>query len=346
MRRLLMITTGGTIASVPGEYGLAPGLTTGELASYLSQGNPQYSLESINVFNIDSTNMQPEHWITLAKVVSDHYHRFDGFVITHGTDTMAYTASALSYMLGKIAKPVVLTGSQVPFNFKKTDAKKNLADAARMACEPLGGVYVVFDGKVIAGTRAVKIRTKSYDAFESVNYPYVASIDGADVHYNPKLPSPSRNDIEVGLGIGGEIAAKSEIAIETALCLDVFLLKLHPGTKPELFDCLKGLYKGIVIESFGNGGIPSLERNLVPKIEQLVDEGVAVVVTTQCLQEGEDLRLYEVGRKIAQNGRIILSKDMNTEAIITKLMWTLGKTTDIQAVKEIMETPIAHDCSF
>jgi len=330
MRRLLLITTGGTIASVPGEHGLSPGLTTSELANYLSQGNPKYSLQSIDVLNIDSTNMQPEHWVKLAQVVSDNYDRFDGFVITHGTDTMAYTASALSYMLGSMAKPVILTGSQVPFNFKKTDAKKNLADAARMACEQVGGVYVVFNGKVIAGTRAVKIRTKSYDAFESVNYPYVASIEGSDVHYHLKISPPSREGIQ----------------IDTALCLDVFLLKLHPGTKPELFDCLKVLYKGIVIESFGNGGIPSLERNLVPKIEQLVDEGIAVVVTTQCLQEGEDLKLYEVGRKIAQNGRIILSKDMNTEAIITKLMWTLGKTTDSREVKKIMETPLAHDCSF
>ena len=215
--------------------------------------------------NIDSTNMQPEHWKEIANAVFNYYDNYDGFVITHGTDTLAYTSSALSYMLQGLRKPVVLTGSQVPISFKKTDAKKNVADALRFACEDIGGVFIIFDSRVIIGTRAVKMRTKSYDAFESVNYPYVAEVNAGEVKYHWK-PTSSHN----------------ELSINTNLCTDVFLMKLYPCTKPEIFDCLKGLYKGIIIESFGNGGLPFEGRNLLSKIQELTEMGIAVVITTQC----------------------------------------------------------------
>ncbi len=330
MHRLLLIATGGTIASVQSHHGLTPGIGAQQLEAYLGQLSHRYHINSLNLFNIDSTNMQPEYWVKIAETVAAEYNHYDGFVITHGTDTLAYTAAALSYMLTDINKPVIVTGSQVPFTYKKSDAKRNLLDAARMACEPIGGVYVVFDGHVIAGTRAVKIRTKSFDAFESINYPDIATVDNTGkVHYHVHVPRSQR-----------------PLSLDTSLCPDVFLLKLHPGTKPEVFSALMPLYKGIVIESFGNGGIPFLERNLLPPIEACVNAGIAVVVTTQCLQEGEDLSLYEVGRKVAENNRVILSKDMNTEAIVPKLMWALGKTPDLAEVKHIMETPMVYDSSF
>ena len=330
MKNLLLITTGGTIASLPGEMGLSPGLDSSELGRYLGQGNLQCALQHAPLFNIDSTNMQPEHWVRIAETVADRYGEFDGFLVAHGTDTMAYTAAALSYFLQGLAKPVVLTGSQVPFNYKKTDAKRNLLDAASVALEDVGGVFVVFDGKVIAGTRAVKIRTKSFDAFESVNFPDVARVLDGRVEYRTDL-APSRGQT---------------LRLDASLNTDVVLLKLYPGIKPELLDRLADGCRGVVIESFGNGGIPSLERDLLPGIERLIEAGVAVVVTTQCLQEGEDLSLYEVGRRVAQNPKIIISKDMNTEAIIPKLMWALGKSHDIDAIKATMETPVAFDCSF
>ncbi len=132
--------------------------------------------------------------------------------------------------------------------------------------------------------------------------------------------------------------------LDTSLCPDVFVLKLHPGTKPEIFDFLKKLYKGVIVESYGNGGVPFEQRNLLPKIKELIDEGVAVLISTQCLEEGGDLYLYEVGRKVAQYD-VILSGDMNKEAIVAKLMWALGKTTNIKEVKQIIETPLAWDLS-
>lgn len=326
MKKILLIATGGTIASVKGEEGLSPALTAEELTGYVPKHSPNYRLDSQILMNIDSTNMQPEYWVKIAEAIYENYHRYDGFVITHGTDTMAYTASALSYMLQNLNKPVVLTGSQVPISFERTDAKKNLSDAVRFACEEVGGVFIVFDGRVILGTRAVKMRTKSYDAFESINHPYIAYIHHDQVDYQYELRSE----------------AVGELIFEPSLCPDVFLLKLHPGTKPEIFDYIKPLYRGVIIESFGNGGVPFQERNLLPKIKELIDDGMAVVITTQCLEEGEDLTLYEVGRKVAQN-TVILSGDMNTEAIVPKLMWVLGKTNHLLEIKKIMETPIAGD---
>lgn len=327
MKKLLLLATGGTIASVEGKEGLVPGMSAEDLLQYFEGDSETVDVTCEILMNRDSTNMQPEHWVIIAEAIAKNYHQYDGFVITHGTDTLAYTSAALSYMLQGLKKPVVITGSQVPISFKQTDAKKNVSDSIYFAMENVGGVFVVFDGRVIIGTRAMKMRTKSYDAFESINHPYVASIQGNNITYywNP-------ND------------SKENFKMDTSLCPDVFLLKLHPGTKPEIFDYLKTAYKGIIIESFGNGGLPFEERSLLPKLQELVDAGVAVTISTQCLEEGQDLFLYEVGRKVAQYD-VILSADMNTEAIVAKLMWVLGKTTKIKEVKEWMEKPLAWDLS-
>jgi L-asparaginase len=157
MKRLLLLATGGTIASVESKEGLVPGMSAEELLNYFEKSSLPVDVTCKILMNRDSTNMQPEHWVTIADAIASNYDQFDGFVITHGTDTLAYTSAALSYMLQGLDKPVVLTGSQVPISFKKTDAKKNLTDALRFACEDTGGVFVVFDGRVIVGTRAVKL---------------------------------------------------------------------------------------------------------------------------------------------------------------------------------------------
>jgi L-asparaginase len=326
----MLLTTGGTIASLEGKNGLAPEMKADEILSYLPQVNLLCKMDSKPLMNIDSTNMQPENWAEMAETIYEHYHDYDGFVITHGTDTMAYTSAALSYMLQNVGKPIVITGSQIPIGFQKTDAKRNISDAIRLACEEIGGVYVVFDGRVIQGTRAIKLRTKSYDAFESINYPYVAYINNGDIYYNKPVDIPNNQ----------------EIKIDTSLCTDVLLVKLYPGIKPEFFDSLKNLCQGIVVESYGSGGIPfERRRNIVEKLNDLAKCGKSIVVTTQCLEEGEDIDIYEVGRKVNRDS-IIRSRNMNTEAIVPKLMWVLGRTRDPQEVKMMMETPIADDLNF
>jgi L-asparaginase len=328
MKKLLMITTGGTIASVEGENGLAPAVDANELLDYVSDMNNDYTMETLSLMNLDSTNMQPEDWVAMAEAVQHHYDGYDGFVITHGTDTMAYTAAALSYMLQNASKPIVITGSQIPITFQKTDAKRNITDAIRFACEEIGGVYVVFDGRVMQGTRAIKLRTKSYDAFESINYPYIAFIHEDRIEYNKKIQSPN-----------------GPFTVDTSLCTDVLLLRLYPGLKPEVFDVLANMYKGVVIESYGSGGIPFERRDLLQKINELVEMGIVVVITTQCLEEGEDMTIYEVGRRINQE-LITRSSNMNTEAIVPKLMWALGRSAEPKEVKRMMETPIADDITI
>src|SRR5699024_3208035 len=164
-KKIIILSTGGTIASVENDDGLAPELSVKELVSHLPEFPDDIELDGGAILNLDSTNMQPEHWVTIAEAIRSYFDDYDGFVITHGTDTLGYTAAALSYMLQDLSKPVVLTGSQVPISFEENDAEQNLADAIRFAREDVGGVFVVFDGRVIQGTRAIKMRTKSYDAF-------------------------------------------------------------------------------------------------------------------------------------------------------------------------------------
>lgn len=328
MKKILVLATGGTIASTPQQNGLAPGLTIEQLARYFKHSQ-DVAIDFNVLMNKDSTNMQPEDWLTMARVINENQERYDGFIITHGTDTMAYTASGLSYLLHGLSKPVVITGSQVPASFKRTDARKNIRDAIAFAENGgLPGVFIVFDGKAILGTRAIKIRTKSYDAFESVNYPCIASMNHRQIRIHFR-PQPETDGIKKHLGI----------------CPDVFLLKIFPGLNPAFFDFLQEHTRGVIIESFGNGGLPFEKRNLVAGVEQLVQKGIPVIITTQCLEEGQNMDLYEVGKRVADAGGITAG-DMNTEAIVAKLMWVLSQTSDPAEIRRIIQTPIAHDLDY
>lgn len=328
LKRILVIATGGTIVSTYQKDGLAPGMTVDQLAHYFNHSE-EISVDFKVLMNKDSTNMQPEDWLTMAKVISENQEQYDSFIITHGTDTMAFTASALSYLLHGIKKTVVMTGSQVPVSFKRTDAKKNIKDALTFAQKAgLPGVFVVFDGKAIQGTRVVKMRTKSYDAFESINYPYIAFVDDQTLQINFR-PEPEKPVFKTHIGI----------------CPDVFLLRVFPGLSPIFFDFLKEHTRGLIIESFGNGGLPFEKRSLVAGVKELVQKGIPVIITTQCLEEGQNIQLYEVGKRVADAGGITAG-DMNTEAIVAKLMWLLSQTSDPAVIKKMIQTPLAHDLDY
>lgn len=169
MKHILLIATGGTIASRHTAEGLAPRITPEELLSYVPDAASFCSIDTVQPINLDSTNIRPEHWLLLANLIEENYNHYDGFVICHGTDTLAYTASALSYLIQRTSKPIVLTGAQRSIDEDTTDAKVNLLDALRFACSGKSGVCIVFGSHVIAGTRARKSRTKSYNAFTSLN---------------------------------------------------------------------------------------------------------------------------------------------------------------------------------
>ena len=170
MKKILLLSTGGTIASRKTEQGLAPKLTPEELLAFLPQPGSFCQIDTMQLLNLDSTNICPEHWLILSQTIEEQYSSYDGFVICHGTDTLAYTASALSYLIQHTRKPIVLTGAQRPIDAESTDARTNLMDSLRYACSGESGVCIVFGGHVIAGTRARKMRTKSYNAFTSLNW--------------------------------------------------------------------------------------------------------------------------------------------------------------------------------
>mgnify|MGYP001511277238 FL=1 len=262
--------------------------------------------------SLDSTNLAPSHWLLIAKAIRERYDRYDGFVISHGTDTMAYTAAALSYLIQGARKPIILTGAQKPISFDSTDSKVNLTDAFLCACsDTLHGVMIVFNGKVIQGTRACKTRTKSYEAFSSINYPYLAVLqDGCILQYieNACLPEPVFYD---------------------TLDERVALLKLIPGARAELAGWMLRHNDALILESFGVGGIP----------QQLMDafaEGLGdyetthkvLIMTTQVTYEGSDVGVYEVGKRVKNRFRFLEAHDMTIEAVVTKSMWLLAQNCE------------------
>ncbi|MDR1705976.1 MAG: asparaginase [Clostridiales bacterium] len=335
MKRILLLATGGTIASKECGGGLSPTLVSRDITDYLQENGTglglDCSVDCEDILNLDSSNIQPEEWQFIARKAYMALPAYDGVIITHGTDTMAYTAAALSFMLRNVHKSVVLTGSQLPINAPLTDAKTNLYTAMSAVEHGITGVTVAFDRKIINGARAVKISTMGFDAFESVNAPYMGRImaDGMRVNsrktvdFDPVLPP----------------------ALYDSLCTDVFLLKLIPGTKPEIFDALAAWgYKGIVIEAFGSGGMHYLNRDLLEKLRLMREKNIAVVVCSQCLYEKSDLSVYAVGRKILDNG-VIPGLDMTTEAAVAKLMWALGQEgiDGPEAVAEVFSKNIAGE---
>lgn len=331
-KRLLLLATGGTIASQPTEEGLAPGLDGEALTDLLPSGVlGRYEITVRDILQMDSSNIQPEEWQIIARHVFDSRTEYDGIVITHGTDTMAYTASVLSFMLQGIEVPVVLTGSQLPIEHPLSDGQENLRLALAMAESGVPGIFVAFNRKIILGTRAVKTRTTGFDAFESVNWPCVAQTSGGGLSWDRTALPPRR---------------EAACVLRDALSPRVFLMKLTPGVDPEIFEMLLEMhYRGIIIEAFGAGGLHVVRRDLAAKLHRAAQAGVSVVVCSQCLYEPSDFAVYEVGRRALEQG-VIQGRDMTTEAAVTKLMWALGQTSDPEQVRRYFETSLAGEITF
>lgn len=326
MKNILMIGTGGTIASEMTPEGLTPELNTEQLLEFIPDIGKLCRVDCIQLYNLDSTNIQPQNWLGVVGTLRRNYDAYDGFVISHGTDTMAYTAAALSYLVQGSAKPIVLTGAQKPIWFDGTDSKRNLTDAFLYACRGCGGVQIVFNGKVILGTRARKTFSKSFQAFSSVNYPDLAVLqDERLLQYirTESLPRPVFYD---------------------TLCENVGLLKLIPGTKRELVAFMMEHYDGFVVESFGVGGLPEYPgQEFYPLVRQAVERGKIVVMTTQVPNEGSDLSVYHVGGHLKSTLHLLEAFDMTTEAAVCKLMWILGQTREFDRVRELFNRPVAWD---
>ena len=365
MKKILLIATGGTIASTEDGNGLSPALTGSELAACVPEIEGLCELDVVQPMNIDSTNMCPSDWLHIRDVVMESYDRYDGFLILHGTDTMAYTAAALSYLIQASPKPIVLTGSQRPMLSPFTDAKLNLYQSLLWAVDDRArDVAIVFGGLVIAGTRARKQRTMSANAFTSVNFPPLAYIrHDRIVRGGASLPGWTLDDraleaavasTETDDGVQAFIAAfRAARAAEgtapaTFDTLDdrVAVIKLTPGFDPRIFEVLQPAYDAVILETFGLGGVPDYGLD-APSFKQAifdwVDSGRTVVMTTQVPEEGLDLGVYEVGRAYADHPGILHGDDMTTEALVAKTMWALGQSRDPREVSRLFYSVINHD---
>jgi L-asparaginase len=324
-KKILLVTTGGTIASVPGGEGLEPHRSD-VMERELQQLRTYYDITVRDVMCLDSSNIRPEEWQLIAQEIFEQRTGYDGIVVSHGTDTMAYTASAVTFMLPNIDRPVVFTGSQLPLRDILSDGPDNLRTAFAMAASGKPGVFLAFDRKVMLGCRAVKVRASGFSAFESVNARYAAQVSN------------------LGLVINEAVLPKcqGQTALRTDISKNVFLLKLTPGLNPAVFDMLAAMgYKGIVIEAFGLGGINVLNRGL-RGIHRCVEDGISVVVTTQCLYDSSDLRVYQVGNKLLEMG-VIQGRDMTSEAAMTKLMWAIGQGMEQPEIAKLFEQNLAGE---
>ena len=330
MKKILMIATGGTIASRQSDNGLSPQMSGEEMLEFVPQIKEMCEVESMQLMNIDSTNISPKEWELIAKTIEENYENFDGFVICHGTDTMAYTSAVLSYLIPKSPKPIVITGSQKPIDLVVTDAKTNLFDSflyclSKKAC----GVCIVFNGKVINGTRAKKMYSKNYNAFSSINYPLVAIIqDGKVMSYRERKYSGKPifyNKLDSSVGV----------------------FKMIPGADSKVLDHYFSFYDAVVVESFGTGGIPDGEsKGFYSIIEKWQKKGKILVMCTQVVNDGSDMTVYKVGKNLKEKYGFLESYDMTLEAVVTKLMWILAITKKPSKVKKMFYRNVVDDILY
>ena len=330
MKKLLLIATGGTIASRYTNSGLSPRISADDLLSYIPEAREFCTIDTVQPFALDSSNISPDRWLQLSGLIEKNYEYYDGFVICHGTDTMAYTAAALSYLIQNNRRPVVITGSQRPIDLAVTDARSNLMDSLRYASHDRAhGVSIVFGGKVIAGTRAKKEFSKSYNAFSSINYPDIAVI----------------HDTRIIFYIDDKDHSTKPLRFCHHIDPKILLYKLIPGSQGEVLDALLGSYDGLIIESFGVGGLPDYDGDgrFIKALEKWVKNGCMIVMATQVTHDGSDLSVYQVGKVLKDRFPILESYDMTLEASVTKMMWAMGQTEDAGERRKLFYTTVNHD---
>lgn len=328
MKKILLIATGGTIASGKTPAGMNPQLAPAELLEMVPQHAAFCQVDYKQLLNLDSTNVQPEHWQLMARECSEALDTYDGIVISHGTDTLSYTASALSFMLQNLNKPVIVTGSQKTISDPTGDARDNLLQSLLAASSELAGVFAVFHGKVILGSHTVKICTHSFDAFASINAPLAAYIEDGELIIPPDSLAKKKT-------------GNNDFRLVDSLDPKVMLIRLIPGFEPEWLRQIALLdIHGIVIEAYGYGGLPFCGRDLLSVVKELLAQNIAVALGTQVLYEKTDLSVYEVAVK-ARDAGVISTGIMTSEAVVTKLMWALGQSRDLEEIRKIMNQDIA-----
>lgn len=337
---VLLIYTGGTI-------GMMQDVVTKQLVplnfDHLSAQLPelkQFDFEiDVKSFEkpIDSSNMNPAIWKQLALMIQDAYSKYDGFVILHGSDTMAFTASALSFMLEGLNKPVILTGSQLPIGMIRTDGKENLITALEIAAakhengQPvIPEVAVYFEYRLHRGNRTSKVSATNFNAFLSGNYPLLAEA-GVSISYNHSSILKWKN---------------TELQVHLEMNTDVLILKIHPGINPNYLEAIsetKNL-KGIILETFGSGNATT-EKYFIDFIRKMIQKKVAVVNCTQCYSGSVSMGKYETSIQLKEAG-VMSGGDMTTEAALTKMMYLIGRSPDLEEIKKSFETDFCGEITL
>lgn len=314
MKKVLILGTGGTISCIPSDDGLVPGLDAKALVGKVAGLDELANVECVQLMDLDSSNIGPRDWQVIARAVADNYSKYDGFVITHGTDTMAYTAAALGQMLHNCQKPVIITGAQLSMEEAGTDAKHNLYYSVMVAASEAKGVALVFGNKVIHGLKAKKMCTENFNGFWSINEEVLAQIIAGEIVWRSK----------VGAAYGTD-----KFFATTDLETKVAIVKITPGLTGEILEYyLEKGYLGVVLEGYGAGGVPNGEINWLPYVEKLLKAGIRVVCASQCPYDGVHLDRYPIGilanRLGAESG-----DDMTTEVLLVKLMLELAGKSKI-----------------
>jgi L-asparaginase len=288
---------------------------------------------------IDSSDMQPEFWVRLAGMIQENYSRYDGFVVLHGTDTMSYTASALSFMFENLAKPVVLTGSQLPIGMLRTDGKENLISSIEIASSSdengnpvVPEVCIYFDAHLYRGNRTTKYNAENFRAFRSANFPVLADV-GIHIKFNPNnilLPD----------------SFSEPLRISTSLDTRVAVLKIFPGITSEVVDAVLGMdgIRGVVLETFGSGNAPTAGW-FVERVKNAVRKGLLVLNVTQCQAGKVDMDAYATGIALKNEG-VISGYDSTFEAAVTKMFYVLGQTEDLVEAKRLLNSNLRGEISI
>lgn len=327
MPKVLLLHTGGTLGMAGGRpSALRPSAFFRTLKARVPELFALADIELELFSNLDSSEMQPELWSGMAAHLHKRLPEFDGAVVTHGTDTLAYTASALSFMLRGLPRPVVLTGSQRPLGEIRSDARLNLIDSVLSALNGPREVTICFDSHLYRGNRTRKVKVAEYDAFESPNFPVLGTL-GVDATYEPGL------------------RPKGAFRLFERLDPRVLLLKVYPGLDPALPLALLPHLRGLVLEAYGAGNFPidpSLGRSLRPLFAQARERGIPVVVVSQAYRNGVDLTLYESGVAALEEGAIG-GADMTPSAALVKVMQALAYHSSLEAIRRFIQAPVAGE---